>query len=62
MGGVCGHLSRKARTLAHVPLTVVIRNWNYGTVHYVTFNLCGNETLPFRFEMREYRLLVGFRC
>ena len=52
MGAVCGHLSHKSITVANVPVTVVIRNWDYGTVHCVTFNLCRNETLPFTFEKR----------
>jgi len=53
MGAVCGHLSHNSRTIANVPLTDVVRNWDYGTVHCLTFNLGGNETSPFTFEMRD---------
>lgn len=53
MSGLCGHLSHNYRTVVKVPLTDMIRNWDYGTVRCLAFNLCGNETLLFAFELRD---------
>lgn len=37
----------------------VVRIWDYDTVHCLTLDLCGNETLPGTFEKGEHRLLAG---